>query len=119
MKRIVLLLMIFLLSTHIALAQNFCQGDFNYDGNVDAADVSVFLQNFGRSKFNNPCPPDGPAPVEKTWQWISYATGDDGDYEHGAMWPDPRFTDNGNGTITDNLTGLIWLKDADCFGQRK
>jgi hypothetical protein len=119
MKRIVLLLMIFLLSTHIALAQNFCQGDFNYDGNVDAADVSVFLQNFGRSKFNNPCPPDGPAPVEKTWQWISYATGDDGDYEHGAMWPDPRFTDNGNGTITDNLTGLIWLKDADCFGQRR
>jgi hypothetical protein len=30
-----------------------------------------------------------------------------------------RFTDNGNGTVTDNHTGLIWLKDANCFGQQK
>lgn len=29
-----------------------------------------------------------------------------------------RFTDNGNGTITDSLTGLIWLKDANCFGSK-
>lgn len=29
---------------------------------------------------------------------------------------DPRFTDNGNGTIRDNVSGLIWLKDANCFG---
>jgi hypothetical protein len=27
-----------------------------------------------------------------------------------------RFTDNGDGTVTDNMTGLIWLKDANCFG---
>ena len=27
-----------------------------------------------------------------------------------------RFTDNGNGTVKDNQTGLIWLKNADCFG---
>ena len=25
-----------------------------------------------------------------------------------------RFTDNSNGTVTDSITGLIWLKDADC-----
>ena len=30
----------------------------------------------------------------------------------------PGFTDNGDGTVTDNLTGLIWLKNADCFGRR-
>ena len=30
--------------------------------------------------------------------------------------PAPRFTDNSNGTITDNLTGLIWLKNANCPG---
>ena len=29
--------------------------------------------------------------------------------------PAKRFTDNNNGTQTDNLTGLIWLKNADCF----
>jgi hypothetical protein len=27
-----------------------------------------------------------------------------------------RFTDNGDGTVTDNTTGLIWLKNANCFG---
>jgi len=27
-----------------------------------------------------------------------------------------RFTDNANGMVTDNMTGLIWLKNADCFG---
>jgi hypothetical protein len=26
-----------------------------------------------------------------------------------------RFTDNGDGTVTDNTTGLIWLKDVNCF----
>jgi hypothetical protein len=27
-----------------------------------------------------------------------------------------RFTDNGDGTVTDNRTGWIWMKDANCFG---
>ena len=27
-----------------------------------------------------------------------------------------RFTDNSDGTVTDNRTGLIWLKNANCFG---
>jgi len=30
--------------------------------------------------------------------------------------PDPRFIDNQDGTLTDNLTGLIWLKNTNCFG---
>jgi hypothetical protein len=29
--------------------------------------------------------------------------------------PDPRFMDNKDGTVTDNLTGLIWLKNTKCF----
>ena len=56
-----------------------------------------------------------PAAVEKTGQTTSYATGDDGDLEEGVAWPNPRFTDNSDGTVTDNLTGLIWLKDANCI----
>lgn len=28
-----------------------------------------------------------------------------------------RFVDNNNGTITDTLTSLTWLKDTDCFGK--
>ena len=41
-------------------------------------------------------------------------TGQDGDKKAGTPWPSPRFTDNGNGTVADNLTGLVWLKDANC-----
>lgn len=43
-------------------------------------------------------------------------TGQDGEYQKGSPWPNPRFTSNGDGTVTDNLTGLIWLKNANCFG---
>lgn len=43
-------------------------------------------------------------------------TGQDGELQRGAAWPTPRFTDNGDGTVLDNLTGLLWLKDANCFG---
>ena len=32
--------------------------------------------------------------------------------------PNPYFPDNGDGTVSDNLTGLIWLKNANCFGQK-
>lgn len=57
-----------------------------------------------------------PTQVPKTGQTTSYATGDDGDLEKGVAWPNPRFTDNGDGTVTDNLTGLIWTKNADIWG---
>lgn len=30
--------------------------------------------------------------------------------------PDPRFIDNKDGTVTDCLTGLVWLRNANCFG---
>ncbi len=57
-----------------------------------------------------------PAKVEKTGQTTSYATGDDGDYEKGVAWPNPRFTDNGDQTVTDNLTGLMWTKNVTRVG---
>ncbi len=46
--------------------------------------------------------------LPQTGQTTFYATGDDGDLEKGLAWPGPRFTDNGDGTVTDNLTGLMW-----------
>jgi len=54
------------------------------------------------------------APVAKTGQTTSYAANDDGALQKGVAWPTPRFTDNLNGTVTDNLTGLIWLQNAYC-----
>lgn len=55
------------------------------------------------------------APVAKTGQTTVYGPGDDGEYQYGVS-VDPRFTDNGDGTVTDNLTGLIWLQNANCIG---
>jgi len=59
-----------------------------------------------------------PAPVEKTGQTTSYATGDDGALQKGMALPIPRFSDQGNGAVLDNLTGLIWLKNANPCGTK-
>jgi Protein of unknown function (DUF1566) len=74
------------------------------------------------------CEAQPAAPVPQTGQttcWDSggsviacAGTGQDGDIRAGVEWPNPRFTDNMDGTITDNLTHLIWLQDANCFGTR-
>ncbi len=58
------------------------------------------------------------APVPKTGQTTPYGAGSDGDLKKGVPSPSPRFSDNGNGTVTDNLTGLIWMKNANAFGWR-
>ena len=39
-------------------------------------------------------------------------TGQDGEIQAGVAWPSPRFVDNGNETVTDNLTGIMWSKNA-------
>jgi len=36
--------------------QNYCEGNFDGDQDVDGNDAFKFKSNFGRSKFNNPCP---------------------------------------------------------------
>jgi len=40
--------------------------------------------------------------------------GQDGNYTKGIS-VSSRFTDNSDGTVTDNLTGLMWLKKANCI----
>jgi hypothetical protein len=42
--------------------------------------------------------------------------GDDYHQQPATAWPDPRFSANSNGTVRDNLTGLVWLRDGNCFG---
>ena len=58
------------------------------------------------------------APVPRTGQTSTVPfpaeTGSDGYHQRGVAWPNPRFTDNANGTVTDKLTGLIWLRNANC-----
>ncbi|MBM9605734.1 Lcl C-terminal domain-containing protein [Desulfopila inferna] len=60
-----------------------------------------------------------PADVPMTGQATSFSSDsdfEDGDLQRGFPLPSPRFVANGNGTVTDNLTGLIWLRDAGCAG---
>jgi hypothetical protein len=56
--------------------------------------------------------------LPRTGQTSTYGTRDDGALRMGVAWPVPRFKDNLNGTVTDNLTGLVWLKNANCFGEK-
>jgi len=51
--------------------------------------------------------------LPKTGQTTQYRAEDDGALQKGVANPSPRFTDNGNGTVTDNLTGLMWIKNPD------
>ncbi len=64
---------------------------------------------------------DGAVPgtirLPRTGQTVSYAVGDDGYLQAGAAWPQPRFTDNRDGTITDRLTALVWLRNANCLDE--
>lgn len=41
-------------------------------------------------------------------------TGQDGEIQAGKPWPNSRFRNNGDGTISDKLTGLMWFQDANC-----
>ncbi len=61
-------------------------------------------------------------PLPKTGQAACYdedgviidcdGTGQDGEYQNGVAWPEPRFIANSDATVTDRLTGLIWTQDA-------
>ena len=67
-----------------------------------------------------------PADVPETGQSNCYdayghmidctGTNQDGDKQPGLASPELRFQDNGDGTVTDNLTGLVWLKAPNCGG---
>jgi hypothetical protein len=51
----------------------------------------------------------------QTGQKESYAPGDDGDVRSGRPWPSPRFMDKGDGTVSDQSTGLMWTRNADAI----
>lgn len=54
--------------------------------------------------------------IPKTGQTTEYRSGDDGTYQKGYPKSGSRFTDNGDGTVTDNASGLMWVKDPSQLG---
>jgi len=77
---------------------------------ISLANNSLTGANFAAYDGNNP-----PVSVAATGQTASYTAGDDGALHKGVAWPETRFVDSQNGTVTDTLTGLVWLKNASCF----
>jgi hypothetical protein len=57
----------------------------------------------------------GPARLQATGLYVPYQTGDDGTVQAGVPLIYPRFRENNDGTVTDIMTGLVWLKMANCI----
>ncbi len=57
----------------------------------------------------------GTVQLQSTGFYLPYSAGDDGNVQAGIRQIYPRFIDNHNGTVTDTMTGLVWLKQADCI----
>lgn len=113
MRMMVLAIMTVFIATTLFLPGFVCAGSLEPSG-PPGSTMQTLDEIY--NLIDERCPYSTEAAVPKTGQETNWATGDDGDLEKGVTWPNPRFTDNGNGTVTDNLTGLIWLKDANCFG---
>ena len=85
---------------------NADQADDNGDSIGNACDYKYWKTRFEESQNGQN------AFVPQTGQTISYASGDDGALQKGVISPTPKFTDNFNGTVTDNLTNLLWTANA-------
>jgi hypothetical protein len=103
-------------------------GDVNADGKIDLADPVTIL---GHLFLGSPtvleqlcAPPAAPCGLPDTGQTKCYdasgveipcdsasCPGQDGSYASGCP-SEGRFTDNGDGTVTDHCTGLMWQQDT-------
>ncbi len=106
MKRLIIAVvvavaLVFSLSVSCVMAQEPCEGNFDYDDDQDGSDAFTFKTDFGRSSFGNPCPPS-PCPLMC----------------EGTLSTGGRWCDQGDGTVKDMTTGLAWLKDVGWGGQK-
>jgi hypothetical protein len=144
MKRVLVLCSILLLLLPFAaVAQDFCEGNFDCDQDVDGTDAFAFKADFGRSGLVNPCSTLGDCPnpwtpcpammmicsnacvdsmtdenncggcdIPCTGTCIAGVCQPGGEVCDGLLSPLGRWCDQGNGTVKDMTTGLVWLKDA-------
>lgn len=81
-----------------------CNGDLttcNTDLTTTSTDLATCQQDLAA------CAAASGASLARTGQTAPYGTGSDGAVQAGAA---RSFTDNGDGTITDHVTGLMWEK---------
>jgi len=94
------------------IRQDALHGDFNGE-QLNATVVHHSLPegtchiNVTMTRRSSPCLSQYSPPTEKP----TFPT-------KGYQYEQPRFTDNQDGTIIDTKTGLVWMKDANCFGRQ-
>lgn len=90
-------------------------GDVNASGFITVSDaLLVLMKATGEPAPPLVCPIDpGLCELNATGQKVTYGFGDDGSLRTGATL---SYTDNGDGTITDLNTGLIWEKKVSYNG---
>jgi len=96
------------------LADKFGKADMEGMGSCPSSASQAAIQAFitqctgdvATALAGGPLPNCQPPPL-KTGQTTAYGIGSDGDLQKGAS---QTFTDNGDGTIIDNTTGLMWEK---------
>ena len=76
---------------------------------ADVAEGKVFFSTEATSWGAQTGTAVNEAVIMVTGQTKTYRTGDDGYYQKGTAFD---YTDNADGTITDNVTGLMWAKDG-------
>lgn len=110
-RRILTTIVIGLLATGgDALAAPAC-GDLNANGSVTSSDALLLLRNSVGQPVELQCArPSQPA---KTGETVDYGAKSDGAQQVGAA---RSFVDNGDGTITDETTGLVWEKKDNAGG---
>jgi len=92
-----------------AWAIRFSDGQYINDGvtnNKATANNAVWAVRGGGS---------GRLRLQATGQYITFAAGDDGSVQSGVPLTFPRWVDKGDGTVADTVTGLVWMKQADCI----
>jgi hypothetical protein len=91
----------------------------------DGRYMNDYFSNNKSTAYNHIWPVKGPVDgdaagtlrLQSTGQYVTFAVGDDGSIQSGVPPTFPRWVDKGNGTIADTVTGLVWLKQADCIQQ--
>jgi hypothetical protein len=107
----------FLAAGPAAAADAIC-GDVNQTGTVTTGDALAVLRKSVGQNVTLVCPPTGG--IQVTGQTVCFDSagtpinctdsGQDGELQLGVA---RAFTDNGNGTVTDEVTGLVWEKLSD------
>ncbi|MFT4570072.1 MAG: hypothetical protein ACI91F_000942, partial [Candidatus Binatia bacterium] len=93
----------------VALGGDDC-ATLGFTGGTLACDGSCFFDLSACTAGGGGLVPGVDSILPVTGQTTAYGTGSDGDVQAGAVL---SYTDNGDGTITDNNTGLMWEKKDD------